>query len=86
MILDNVNCCPSNLLDRLNSLLVDDKNIYLKQCGLINNKERFITPYKYLRLFMIMNSKFGEVSRLLKNRCAEVHIPQNYRINVSVSN
>ena len=86
MILDNVNCCPSSLLDRLNSLLDDDRNIYLNECGLINNKERFITPHKDFRIFMIMNPKFGEVSRALKNRCVEVHIPQNYRINVSLSN
>ena len=86
MILDNVNCCPSNLFDRLNSLLHDDKDIYLKEYWLINNKERFITPHKDLRIFMIMNPKIGEVSRALKNRCVKVYIPQNYKINVSASN
>lgn len=71
IILDNVNTCSAAVLDRLNSLLDDDKQIYLNECG--STEPRIIKAHKNFRIFLVMNDKFGEVSRALKNRCVEIY-------------
>jgi len=75
IILDNVNTCSAAVLDRLNSLLDDDKQIYLNECG--SSEPRTIKAHKNFRIFMVMNDKFGEVSRALKNRCVEIYFEKN---------
>ena len=79
IILDNANLCPSSVLDRLNSLLDDDKCIYLNECGLDEN--RMIVPNKEFRIFLLMNPKYGEMSRAIKNRCVELYIDIEQDIN-----
>jgi len=84
IILDNVNTCSAAVLDRLNSLLDDDKQIYLNECG--TTEPRSIKAHKNFKIFMIMNDKFGEVSRALKNRCVEIYFDKiifvlNYSLN-----
>ena len=69
IILDNANTCNSAVLDRLNSLLDDDKKIYLNESG----ENRTIQPNKNFRIFLTMNPLLGEVSRALKNRCVELY-------------
>ena len=69
IILDNANTCNSAVLDRLNSLLDDDKKIYLNESG----ENRIIQPNKKFRIFLTMNPLLGEVSRALKNRCVELY-------------
>ena len=69
IILDNANTCNSAVLDRLNSLLDDDKKIYLNESG----ENRTIEPNKNFRIFLTMNPLLGEVSRALKNRCVELY-------------
>ena len=69
IILDNANTCNSAVLDRLNSLLDDDKKIYLNESG----ENRVIQPNKNFRIFLTMNPLLGEVSRALKNRCVELY-------------
>ena len=69
IILDNANTCNSAVLDRLNSLLDDDKKIYLNESG----ENRVIQPNSKFRIFLTMNPFLGEVSRALKNRCVELY-------------
>ena len=69
IILDNANTCNSAVLDRLNSLLDDDKKIYLNESG----ENRIIQPNNKFRIFLTMNPLLGEVSRALKNRCVELY-------------
>ena len=69
IILDNANTCNSAVLDRLNSLLDDDKKIYLNESG----ENRIIQPNNKFRIFLTMNPLLGEVSRALKNRCIELY-------------
>ena len=69
IILDNANTCNSAVLDRLNSLLDDDKKIYLNESG----ENRVIQPNNKFRIFLTMNPFLGEVSRALKNRCVELY-------------
>lgn len=84
IILDNVNTCSSAVLDRLNSLLDDDKQIYLNECGSV--EARIVRPHSNFRIFMVMNVKFGEVSRALKNRCVEIYIDNQFLAIDTVSN
>ena len=69
ILLDNVNTCSSAVLDRLNSLLDDDNKIYLNESG----ENRIIFPNDNFRIFLVMNSNLGEISRALKNRCVEIY-------------
>ena len=73
IILDNANTCNSAVLDRLNSLLDDDKKIYLNESG----ENRIIEPNNKFRIFLTMNPLLGEVSRALKNRCVELYYTGN---------
>ena len=73
IILDNANTCNSAVLDRLNSLLDDDKKIYLNESG----ENRIIQPNNKFRIFLTMNPLLGEVSRALKNRCVELYYTGN---------
>jgi MoxR-like ATPase len=75
IILDNVNTCSAAVLDRFNSLLDDDKQINLNECGL--EEGRTVKPNKNFRIFMVMNERFGEVSRALKNRCVEIYVDKS---------
>ena len=55
IILDNANTCNSAVLDRLNSLLDDDKKIYLNESG----ENRIIQPNNKFRIFLTMNPLLG---------------------------
>ena len=74
IILDNANTCNSAVLDRLNSLLDDDKKIYLNESG----ENRIIQPNNKFKIFLTMNPLLGEVSRALKNRCVELYFNGYY--------
>ena len=79
--LENVNYCPSSVLDRLNPLMEFGGELVLTECGLsddnsLDAKPRVVNPHKNFRLFLSMNpSSHGEVSRAMRNRCIEVYIP-----------
>ena len=81
IILDNANTCNSAVLDRLNSLLDDDKKIFLNESG----ENRTIHPNKKFRIFLTMNPLLGEISRALKNRCVELYYT-GYKILFDIKN
>ena len=72
--LENVNFCPSSVLDRLNPLMEIGGELVLTECGIMSEdkKPRAILPHKNFRLFLSMNPKSGEVSRAMRNRCVEI--------------
>eukprot|EP00979_Chaetoceros_neogracilis_P011124 scaffold2695_cov256-Chaetoceros_neogracile.AAC.6 len=78
--LENVNFCPSSVLDRLNPLMEIGGELVLTECGInddengIGGTSRVITPHPNFRLFLSMNPAFGEVSRAMRNRCIEVSL------------
>ena len=75
VILDNVNFCNANILDRLNSLLEPNGVLVMSECGPVNGKTRIIVPHPNFRLFLVMNPKYGEISRAMRNRCVEIYVP-----------
>ncbi|KAK1933967.1 Midasin [Phytophthora citrophthora] len=72
VLLDNVNFCSSSVLDRLNSLMETGGEMLINECGIINSKLRVIKPHSNFRLFLAMDSQYGEVSRAMRNRCVEI--------------
>ena len=75
--LENVNYCPSSVLDRLNPLMEFGGELVMTECGVsdddTNSKPRVIQPHPNFRLFLSMNpNSHGEVSRAMRNRCIEV--------------
>ena len=75
--LENVNYCPSSVLDRLNPLMEFGGELIVTECGITNNeaKPRVIRPHSNFRLFLSMDpNSHGEVSRAMRNRCIEVCI------------
>ncbi len=74
VVLNNANLCSSSVLDRLNSLLEPGGQLHINECGTCNNTNslRTLTPHEDFRIFLVMDAKFGEVSRAMRNRCVEV--------------
>lgn len=77
--LENVNFCPSSVLDRLNPLMETDGVLVLTECGIQedgrnNGTSRIVKPHPNFRLFLSTNPSFGEVSRAMRNRCIEVSL------------
>lgn len=77
--LENVNFCPSSVLDRLNPLMEFGGELVMTECGIAddeqNAKPRVIKPHPNFRLFLSMNpNSHGEVSRAMRNRCIEVNV------------
>lgn len=75
--LENVNFCPSSVLDRLNPLMEIGGELVLTECGIDEDgmgTSRVIKPHPNFRMFLSMNPAFGEVSRAMRNRCIEVSL------------
>jgi hypothetical protein len=79
--LENVNLCPSSVLDRLNSVMEQDGELLLSECGTQDGKDngsghRCIKPHPNFRVFLSMNPANGEISRAMRNRCVEISLLQ----------
>ncbi|KAE8385300.1 hypothetical protein BDV23DRAFT_188413 [Aspergillus alliaceus] len=72
VILDNANLCNPSVLDRLNSLTEPDGALILNEQRTEDGSARIITPHPNFRLFLTMDSRHGELSRAMRNRCVEV--------------
>lgn len=73
-MLDNANLCNPSVLDRLNPLLEPHGVLYLNECGTGVHGPRVITPHPDFRLFLTCDSKYGEVSRAMRNRGLELFL------------
>lgn len=67
ILIDNVNLCSASVLDRLNSLLEPGGSLLLTESG----EGKVITPHPNFRIFFTMDPMYGEISRAMRNRCAE---------------
>jgi midasin len=76
LVLDNANLCSSSVLDRLNGLLEPNGVLSINEhCG-PDGKPKLVKPHPNFRLFMTMDSRFGELSRAMRNRAIEIFLEQ----------
>lgn len=74
VVLDNANLCNPSVLDRLNSLTEPNGALILNEQRTESGNARVITPHPNFRLFLTMDSRNGELSRAMRNRCVEICI------------
>ncbi|CEL52126.1 hypothetical protein RSOLAG1IB_00664 [Rhizoctonia solani AG-1 IB] len=72
LVLDHCNLCSPAVLDRLNSLCETDGVLVLSERGNIDGEIPVIVPHPNFRLFMLLNPRYGELSRAMRNRGIEV--------------
>ncbi|CAE6509447.1 unnamed protein product [Rhizoctonia solani] len=72
LVLDHCNLCSPAVLDRLNSLCETDGVLVLSERGTIDGEIPVIIPHPDFRLFMLLNPRYGELSRAMRNRGVEV--------------
>ena len=72
VLIDNVNFCNPTVLDRLNSLLEPEGVLVVNERGLVDGEIRIVKPHPHFRIFMVMDPKFGEISRAMRNRGIEI--------------
>ncbi|KAJ4459704.1 putative AAA ATPase midasin [Paratrimastix pyriformis] len=78
LVLDNVNFCSPTVLDRLNPLLEQDGLgiLTLTEQGLApgQTEPRVIRAHPNFRLIFVMDPKYGEISRAMRNRGIEIFL------------
>ncbi|EFC46939.1 midasin [Naegleria gruberi] len=72
ILIDNVNFCNPTVLDRLNSLLEPEGVLVVNERGLVDGEIRIVKPHPHFRIFMVMDPKYGEISRAMRNRGIEI--------------
>ncbi|KAL4893065.1 AAA ATPase [Aspergillus ambiguus] len=77
VVLDNANLCNPSVLDRLNSLTEPNGALILNEQRTEDGSARIVKPHPNFRLFLTMDSRHGELSRAMRNRCVEIcFLPQ----------
>ncbi|EAU37909.1 conserved hypothetical protein [Aspergillus terreus NIH2624] len=77
VVLDNANLCNPSVLDRLNSLTEPNGALILNEQRTEDGSARIVRPHPNFRLFLTMDSRHGELSRAMRNRCIEIcFLPQ----------
>jgi midasin len=74
LILDNANLCSPSVLDRLNSLLEPNGSLIINEHVADDGTPRVIRPHANFRVFMTVDSRYGELSRPMRNRALEIHL------------
>ena len=70
LVLEHANLCSATVLDRLNSLMEEDGELVLSECGTgKDGTARVLRRHPNFRLFLTMNPTFGPISRPMRNRC-----------------
>ncbi|KAJ5805247.1 Midasin [Penicillium riverlandense] len=72
VVLDNANLCNPSVLDRLNSLTEPNGTLILNEQRTEDGSARIIKPHPNFRLFLTVDSRHGELSRAMRNRCVEI--------------
>ncbi|EGB02198.1 hypothetical protein AURANDRAFT_69106, partial [Aureococcus anophagefferens] len=73
LVLDDANLCPPSVLDRLNALLEPGGALALAEGGAVGGEHRVVAPAPGFRVFLTVDPSFGgDVSRAMRNRCAQV--------------
>lgn len=74
LVLDNANLCSPSVLDRLNSLLEPNGSLIINEHVAEDGTPRTIRPHPNFRIFMTVDSRYGELSRPMRNRALEIHL------------
>ena len=72
LLLDGANLCNPSVLDRLNSLCEMGGSLTLNERGPVNGEVQVLRPHPDFRLFMCVDSQYGELSRAMRNRGIEI--------------
>ncbi len=72
LLLDGANLCSPSVLDRLNSLCEAEGTLTLNERGPVNGQVEVLKPHPNFRLFMCVDTQYGELSRAMRNRGVEV--------------
>lgn len=72
VLLDGANLCSPSVLDRLNALCESNGVLNLHERGVVHGEVETITPHPNFRLFMCVDTHFGELSRAMRNRGVEI--------------
>ncbi|RCI15357.1 hypothetical protein L249_6503 [Ophiocordyceps polyrhachis-furcata BCC 54312] len=75
LVLDHANMCNASVLDRLNSLLEPNGFLCINEHCDTDGKPKIIKPHPDFRVFLTMDPSYGELSRAMRNRAIEVHLP-----------
>ena len=76
VIIKNANACNPSILDRINPLFDDSANseLIINEAGIIADHFKVVRRHPNFRLFFVYDHKAGELSRSLRNRCAEIFV------------
>ncbi|CAM0956904.1 unnamed protein product [Alopecurus aequalis] len=74
VVLDNANLCNPTVLDRINSLVEEERSIVVNECGLVDGNPVVLEAHPKFRMFLTVNPKYGEVSRAMRNRGVEIFL------------
>ena len=75
LVLDNANLCNPSVLDRLNSLMEPNGTLYLNEHRNADGTGKVVRPHPNFKMFLTMDPRHGELSRAMRNRCVELHLP-----------
>ncbi|KAL6842329.1 hypothetical protein ACP4OV_027756 [Aristida adscensionis] len=85
IVLDNANFCNPTVLDRINSLVEQERSIVVNECGLIDGNPLVLKAHPKFRMFLTVNAKYGEVSRAMRNRGVEIFLmDQNWNAETNM--
>lgn len=76
IVLENANLCSPSTLDRLNPVFEPGGVLLLSERGLVNGSFEKISINENFRVFMTMDSKYGELSRAMRNRSVEIFMSE----------
>jgi midasin len=62
------------VLDRINSLVEQERSIVVNECGLVDGNPVIIKAHPNFRMFLTVNANYGEVSRAMRNRGVEIFL------------
>ncbi|KAK5114749.1 hypothetical protein LTR85_010062 [Meristemomyces frigidus] len=75
LVLDNANLCSPSVLDRLNSLLEPNGTLIINEHTEQDGAPRIIEPHPDFRVFLVVDPRYGELSRAMRNRAVELYLP-----------
>ncbi|QIX00355.1 hypothetical protein AMS68_005872 [Peltaster fructicola] len=74
LVLENANLCSPSVLDRLNSLLENQGTLVLNEHVEKDGSPRIVRPHTDFRIFLLTDTKYGELSRAMRNRAVELYL------------
>ncbi len=75
LVLENANLCNPSVLDRLNSLLEPNGSLIINEHTTEDGAARVLQPHPDFRVFLTYDPRYGELSRAMRNRAVELHLP-----------